>query len=326
MLNQKAFEAQHQSSWDEIGRILNRLESRRFWKRTPHNIDALPQLYASLCQQHAMAQSRGYSHDLTSQLHSLIARAHHQLYKHRGGWLRRTISFIGGGFAQHVRNEAKLMALCCCLFFGIGTICALLSATNPEIADLLMGSEQRRDLEYMYRPDTTFRSEERESSSKFMMYGFYIFNNISIDFQTFASGILFGVGTLFILVFNAIVIGAASGYLTGIGYIDTFWGFVAGHSAPELLAVCISAVAGLMLGRALIKPGNQSRRLALLREAKAAVPLILGAGLMTFMAAFIEAYWSPLNYPLAVKASVGITIWVAFICYFCFAGRKGSIS
>ena len=85
-------------------------------------------------------------------------------------------------------------------------------------------------------------------------------------------------------------------------------------------------MAGLMLGRALIKPGQQSRRLALLREAKASVPLIIGAGMMTFMAAFIEAYWSPLPYPLYIKVSVGLVIWTAFILYFCFAGRGRSVA
>ena len=237
MLNQKAFEAQHQQSWDKTAEILLRLESRRPWKRKPKNIDQFPQLYASLCQQHAIAQSRGYSHDLTIELHSLIARAHHQLYKNRGGWFKRFISFVGGGFAIHVRKEPRLLALCCLLFFGTAIVCGVLSVINPELTDLFVGSEQRRDIEYMYRPGTSFRDEERESSSKLMMYGFYIQNNISIDFRTFASGIVFGIGTLFVLLFNGIHIGAIAGYLTGIGYNDTFWGFVSGHSAPELIAI-----------------------------------------------------------------------------------------
>jgi len=153
------------------------------------------------------------------------------------------------------------------------------------------------------------------------MFGHYIMNNISIDFRVFASGIMYCVGTVFVTVYNGVVIGAASGHLSAIGSHEPFWGFVAGHSAPELIALCISATAGLMLGMSLIKPGRQTRRLSLTRAAKKAVPIIVGAGLMTLVAAFIEAYWSSQDHPLSVKITVGVVIWIVIIAYLVFAGR-----
>ena len=321
MLNQRAFEAQYEKDWVRLENSLSSLESRKFWKRHKADNSDLPTLYAALCQQHATAQSRGYSHELSKRLHDLITRAHHQLYQHRGHVLARTYEFLGGGFARAVREQWKLLALSSALFLVTALICGGLAAYSVDFADLLMGGEQRFALESMYEPGTKIRPSGKESESNFLMFGFYIMNNISIDFRIFASGILYGVGSVFFLVFNGVHIGAAAGYLTGIGYTETFWGFVAGHSAPELIAMCISGVAGLMLGKSLIKPGTQTRVLALKRAASKAVPLIIGAGLMTLLAAFIEAYWSSKELDFGLKITVGVIIWILHILYLTLAGR-----
>ncbi len=323
MLNQQAFEEQHGTDWQALETCLQSLESVKPWAAKTSAASALPTLYAALCQQHAIARSRGYSHALSERLHQLITRAHHQLYHYRGSWLRRSLRFIGGGFAQHLRRQKHLFTLACVLFFVPAVLCGVISAVWPDTTELFLGTEQRIQLESMYAPGSDeIRPEGFETASHFVMFGFYIFNNIGIDFRIFAGGILYGLGSLFFLVFNGVVIGAAAGHLSGIGYTVKFWGFVAGHSAPELIAMCISGTAGLMLGRALIKPGRQTRRLALLREARAAVPLVVGAGLLTLIAAFIEAYWSSLSQPLPLKLIVGAVIWLLLTSYFIWAGRR----
>ncbi|MEO4017989.1 stage II sporulation protein M, partial [Pseudomonas rossensis] len=73
------------------------------------------------------------------------------------------------------------------------------------------------------------RSAERAASEDWVMFGYYIMHNIGIAFQTFASGLLFGLGSAFFLFFNGLMIGAVAGHLTHIGYGQTFWSFVVGH-------------------------------------------------------------------------------------------------
>lgn len=323
MLNQQAFEKNHEPEWQELARCLGALETLKPWKKKPSTIEQLPALYSALCQQHALARSRGYSHALTDRLHSLITRAHQQLYRHREPWLRRLLGFIGGGFSRKLRAEKGIFFISCACFWGPALICGLVAGIWPEAADTLLGSWQRRSLEHMYSPGSgSIRPQGMESSNNFLMFGFYIYNNISIDFRAFAGGILFGLGSVFFMVYNGIAIGSAAGYLTGIGYTEKFWGFVAAHSAPELIAATISGAAGMMLGRALIRPGRRTRRLALVEETKAAIPLIIGAALMTLIAAFIEAYWSGSNnLGFAMKIVVGVVIWILFILYLVFAGR-----
>jgi uncharacterized membrane protein SpoIIM required for sporulation len=125
------------------------------------------------------------------------------------------------------------------------------------------------------------------------------------------------------MLFNGGHIGAVSGYLTHLGYIETFWGFVAGHSSLELVGAALSGASGLQIGYALIAPGARSRLEALKFAAVDAVQILYGAAAMTFMAAFIEAFWSASRVPpVEVKYAFGIIGWVLVLWYFAFAGRN----
>ena len=177
--------------------------------------------------------------------------------------------------------------------------------------------------ESMYAPSNRALGPQHKAESQLMMFGYYIWNNVKIDFQCFAGGMLFGIGSVFFMLFNGMMIGAVAGHLTALGYIPTFWGFVAGHSSWELLGAAISGAAGLKMGWALIAPGPHARKEALKIASRTAVRLLYGAAGMTTCAAFIEAFWSSLrNLPAEVKYAVGIAFWVLFLLYFLFAGRS----
>jgi uncharacterized membrane protein SpoIIM required for sporulation len=173
----------------------------------------------------------------------------------------------------------------------------------------------------MYDPANR-RLGMREADTNIAMFGFYIWNNVRIGFQTFAGGMLYGVGSAWFLGANGVILGAVSGYLTQVGYIDTFWSFVAGHSSWELIAIVMSGAAGFKLGLAIIAPGNMSRKSALMSAARPAVRLMYGAAGLFFVAAFVEAFWSPITaVPFAVKISVGVAGWILLLAYFALAGR-----
>ena len=100
----------------------------------------------------------------------------------------------------------------------------------------------------------------RTASTDWMMFGFYIRNNIGVAFQCFAGGLFAGVGSLFFLAYNGAFAGALAGYLTERGLSRTFYSFVATHSAFELTAIVLAGAAGLRIGHALLAPGRSTRR------------------------------------------------------------------
>ena len=125
------------------------------------------------------------------------------------------------------------------------------------------------------------------------------------------------------LLYNGLVIGGVAGHLTGIGFAETFWSFVAGHSSFELTAAVISGAAGLRLAQSLFMPANYRRIDAFKIAGKQSIELLIGAASMTFIAAFIEAFWSSSSViPNTIKYVVAAILWMMVISYLLFAGRS----
>jgi len=315
-VRQAPFEAAHAREWQEFDLFL---ENK---KNPPFDAAEMPERYRRICHTLALAQDRQYSPELVDRLNRLALRGHHVLYQNRRRESGRALEFVLAGFPRLVRAEWRLVLAAGLLFFGpLGLLIAVLQV-YPEFVHYLLAPEQIAQFHQMYDPGNK-RLGMREADTSVAMFGFYIWNNVRIGFQTFAGGLAFGVGSLWFLAANGVIIGAVAGYLTQVGYSETFWSFVAGHSSPELLAIVLSGAAGLRLGMALIAPGGLSRKSALMAAAKPAVRLMYGAALMFMFAAFVEAFWSPLTeLPFNVKVGVGLAGWAIALAYFLLAGRS----
>jgi len=325
-MKQSRFEARHQAAWRTFGDTLNALEKRR--KSSPTARD-FPTAYRRLCQHLALARSRGYSSHSVDYLQQLAQRGHQQLYRHRSPLGGRLLGFMLGGFPRLVREEWRHVLAASLLFYLCLLGMAALVLAFPELVYSLVSASQVEQMEAMYNPEAHRLGEfgTRGSGEDWVMFGYYVMNNIGIAFQTFAGGLLFGLGTLFYLLFNGLMIGAIAGHLTGIGYHQPFWSFVIGHGAFELTAITLAGAAGLKLGAALIAPGRLGRGEALRLAAARAVRLIAGAALMLLIAAFIEAYWSSMTFTSAsVKYAVGALLWLLVGLYFTLGGRSQNAS
>ena len=321
MLKQTHFESAHRAQWESLRAIIDKMNSSRPGRRpTQQELQQLPSLYISACNNLSLAKTRGYSRNLVNELHNLVVNSHRYMYQHKTSWIRRAYRFFKGGFPALVRQHYKLFWICTALFYVPALLTGLFTYSDTNFIYRIHDTATVESMEYMYKPSESmlFRPEGRESSSDFYMFGHYISNNIGIDFRVFAGGILFCIGSLFFMIYNGLAIGSIAGHLTAKGYIPTFWGFVAGHSALELTALVISGMSGMLLGLALIRPGRRTRADALKQEAQVAVRLVIGAGIMTLLAAFIEAYWSSSNLNVYLKYSVGAFFWALTIIYLLF--------
>lgn len=190
-----------------------------------------------------------------------------------------------------------------------------------------MSAEEVQDLEKMYNPSSEIiQPLFREGDQNWFMFAYYIFNNIGIAFETFASGIIFCLGTLFYLIINGVIIGIIATHLSINGYGQTFWPFVIGHGSFELTAIVISAAAGLKIGLAVLIPKRKTRIESLYYASKSAIRLVIGAFIMLIIAAIIEAYWSSMNSASDLRYAVGILLWIAVISYFLFMGKTREIN
>lgn len=321
-MKQSQFEQTYEAGWQRYDQQVESLKKGR-----GHGVATytdFPEQYTQLCQQYALAQQRQYSPRLIEALQQRVQRGHDILYRQRSGWLWSLITFYAVDFPRAVRHLWPQMLLACGLFFGVGILVGVVCYLDGSFLFKIMPAEQVVMMEAMYAisSESVGRDEMYSDSSRFLMFGYYIYNNIGIGLRTFALGILASIGTIFALVYNGLVLGGVSGHLTQLGLHETFWGFVSGHSAFELTAIAICGAAGLRLGQPLIAPGRYRLGQAFVLAGKESIPLVIGAATLLLLAAAIEAFWSPLSLSLSVKVTVGLTLWLFLLVYLLFAGRQ----
>lgn len=321
-MKQSQFEARHRDAWAAFTVQLEALEKGKADAEASTRFAAD---YRQLCQQLALAETRGYGSHLVDRLQGLAMRAHQQFYRHRSHLGADLLGFLLAGFPRLVREQWRSVALASLLFYGSLLLMGGLVYVFPDLVYSVMDPAQVASMESMYDPDARRIGplSERGSGDDWMMFGHYIMNNIGIAFQTFAGGLLFGLGSLFFLLFNGITIGAVAGHLSEIGYTETFWSFVIGHGAFELTAITFAGAAGLQLGWALLAPGRLPRAEALRRAASESVKLVAGVIVMLLIAAFIEAYWSSIALSATwLKYLIGGGLWLLVGAYFLLVGRS----
>ncbi|BBM01562.1 stage II sporulation protein M [Microbulbifer sp. GL-2] len=317
-MRQRDFENRYRDSWTQLETWL-----KGDGKDAKAAALDLPAAYRDLCQQLAMAKERQYTGRLIDHLNQLVMAAHHRVYRQqtlrRKGWLH----YLLAGFPQAVRANGRTVALASALFLLPALVMGIGTYNNDALIYAVMSPGDVLSLESMYDPGNRVLGRERGSDTDLRMFGFYIKNNIGIAFRTFAGGILFGLGSIFFLVFNGVYLGAVFGHITRVGFVSTFYPFVIGHGAFELTAIVLAGAAGLLLGRSLVDPGQHRRSVALRLASVEAMKIMYGTFLMLVIAAFLEAFWSSsAATPISIKLGVGALLWVLVFAYFVLAGRR----
>jgi uncharacterized membrane protein SpoIIM required for sporulation len=329
------FEAGYGAVWDELEAALARLDAghRRWFKRTPADASAAPadaarvaQLYRASCEHLALARARAYPAHLTARLDALTQRAHELIYRRSDYGAARLARLFLVDFPQSVRAHWRYV-LVAGLVFGLPLVLlGIATYLDPGFILTMHDAGTVRGFEEMYGPDAASIGRNRSAQTDWMMFGFYIMNNIGIAFQCFAGGIFVGLGSLFFLAYNGMIAGSLGGYLTARGHGETFYAFVITHGAFELTAIVLAGAAGLRLGHALLAPGRRTRRAALEHAASEAAVLVYGVVAMLLVAAGIEAFWSSARWVSApVKFGVGGVCWALVLSYLTWQGRPRGV-
>jgi len=317
-MTQQAFVNRREKFWIEFETAV-RGGRKNLKERAPW----FPQGYRELTQDLNTARAHGFDPSIIERLNSLVLEGNQILYSRRSWSLKSLADFVLRTFPRAVRSQWRSLGVAILLFYGLGAFFVYLCVRFPHMVYQLIGESWVSDLEYMYNPVSEHFLRPRAVSSDADMFGFYIYNNISIAFRTFAGGILAGVGSLFILCFNAIFLGAATAHIINVGFGETFFPFVIGHASFELSAIILSAQAGLLLGYSLFITKGLSRTASLKRAGITALPIIAGAAIMLVLAAAIEAFWSSRHeLGVVIRYAAGTAGWLFVIVYFVFAGRE----
>ena len=271
------------------------------------------------------ARSCGLDPAIIERLNNLVNEGNQILYSQHNWSLKTPVLFILQTFPQKVRSQWRGILAAALLFYGVSLFFGFLCVRFPGMAQELVSEWELANIENMYNPEHRDFLTPRSVTSDADMFGYYIYNNISIAFRTFAGGIFAGFGSLLILLLNAGFLGIIGGHIINVGYAKTFYPFVIAHSSFELTAIVFSAYAGLLLGYRFFITGGLSRGTSIKKAGQDAFPIIAGSAIMLFIAATIEAFWSSKHhFPLSLRIGTGAGLWVLLLLYFLLAGRDSA--
>jgi uncharacterized membrane protein SpoIIM required for sporulation len=304
------FQTAHEALWAELEQAVGLPER----KLDPQRFLAL---YRTCCEHLALAEARGFPSAITERLSIVTARAHQIVYRQSDFGIARIARVLLNRFPAMVRAHRGYVALSALLALGPAIALGLAVYHKPDLILSIVDGSTAAGFEKMYDPSNEVLGRLRDAGSNWMMFGFYIMNNIGIAFQCYATGILFGVGSVYFIAMNGAFGGAIAGYVASAGFGGTFFSFVATHSAFELTAIVLCGAAGLRMGRAVLLPGRLRRTAALELAAKDTSIIVFGSAVMLVVAAALEAFWSSAAWitPTA-KYSGAAACWILVALFF----------
>lgn len=214
-----------------------------------------------------------------------------------------------GGFWRHtywrlVAERPALLGGAWLLMVVPAIAVALWAIKSPERASLLLGDRfqgrtSAADLGFSVSKQSQFASE-------------IFVNNIRVSILAFALGILCCVGTTWLLVFNGAMLGMVIGISVVDGYADVALALIVAHGVLELSVIVVAAVAGMRIGMAVIRPGDEPRRRVITRESQSAVMLVLGTMPFFVIAGLIEGFVTPAGFGLVAASIIGVAVGGAY--------------
>jgi hypothetical protein len=213
--------------WSEYRRLLDQARGAGLDSLGEARVSRFAALYREAAADLARARTYGGSPELLYTLERMVGFGHNLLYRPPGRSLGRFGAFVRGGFAALVRRRWKPVALAALLLYGPMALTFASVRADPPLARELLPPEM------MARAEEAAAKEARgegyveiPETSMPIFASQLISNNVQVTFLAFAGGVLAGVGTALILLFNGISIGAVFGVFANHGQSLQLWTFV----------------------------------------------------------------------------------------------------
>lgn len=311
------FISQRKNAWQRLEELMTLLDHATLRRLRREEVRELGRIYRRTASDLAIARAESRDPRLVNYLNSLVIRAHGRIYRadaQGGKTIRR---FFARDLPRTFRQTWRYTVFSFAIFFLFGCLSFLATRIDPEFSELVGVSPAFREL----RIETKTRWWESLNESNQEGASMIMTNNIQVTIYTFAFGAMFCIGTLFFLAYNGAHIAAVVSLTYQAGFGNDLVTFMVGHGVIELSCIFIAGGAGLLIGSALIMPGDLSRADALKTRGLEAVRLMLGVALLLVIAGVIEGFISPAPIDPRIKYSIAALTGLALYAYLIFAGR-----
>jgi len=301
--------------WQRLERLLEESARNGFRNLGRSELRELGLLYRQIAADLAAVREDPGSVHFARYLNHLLARAHNIIYSTRKTSPSMILNFFRETYPRAFRRNWSYVLAALLVFAASALVGAALTWQDPDFKLSVLGPGMVQTIEKREMWTHSIVGIKPLASSTIMT------NNISVGFTTFALGITGGLGTLYMMTFNGLLLGVIGMACHLSGMSLKLWEFVAAHGVLELPAIFIAGGAGLCIAGGLLFPGYLPRRESLVRAGAEAVQLLLGSIPILVIAGIIEAFVSPTELAPPLKFSLAGALFTLLLLYLFAVGR-----
>lgn len=278
-MRETQFIKQNQEKWSEFEHTL---------KGEAKDADRLRSLLVQITDDLSYSRTFYPNRSVRVYLNSLAQKVYLQLYRNRRTPLGKLLTFWTDELPKEVYDARRAFRLAFFLFvlcFGIGVLsCAM----DPEFAEVILGDD------YVEMTRANIESGDPMAVYKqrgaFSMFLGITFNNLYVAFLAFAMGVFFGVGSIIILISNAVMVGCFQYFFIQQGLFWESFLTIWIHGTLEISAIVIATAAGITMGHGPAFPGTFTRLQAFQQSARRGAKIMLGTAPLFIIAGFLEGF------------------------------------
>jgi uncharacterized membrane protein SpoIIM required for sporulation len=295
--------------WSRLEGLLDQIAGEGFKSLARAQLQELGLLYRQIASDLAVVREDPASAHVAGYLNALLARAHNSIYSAERGSPSAVFHFFWKTYPGLFRQHAAYCLAAFLIFAGSAAVGVALTLQDPGFKVKILGPQMVDTIDRHEMWTHSIVAIKPVASSAIMT------NNLSVAFTMFAAGIAGGIGTLYMLAFNGLLIGTIATACGLAGMSLPLWSFVAPHGVLELPAIFIAGAAGLRLAHGLIFPGFLPRPASIARAGADAVKLLLGCIPILVTAGVVEAFVSPTSLDVASKFGVAAALFALLLTY-----------
>ncbi|MEQ1921694.1 MAG: stage II sporulation protein M [Pyrinomonadaceae bacterium] len=311
------FLVQHKDNWQRLEDLLEMQHGTGLRGLSRMEVREFGELYRRAASDLAIARAETRDPKLINYLNSLVIRAHGRIYRAESQGANLIWKFFAEDFPQTFRNNWRYMMLAFGVFAGFVLFGFIATWIDTDFTHFVMLSgitEQINSNNHWWKG----LNDANQIGATHILS-----NNILVTFRVFAMGAFFGIGAFYDLAFEGARLGSvfAACYKLNPPFGNALASFVVGHGVIELSTIFFCGGAGMMIGYAMINPGDLTRSQALKKKGIEAARIVIGCACLLVIAGTIEGFLSPSDMPAIVKIATGVGTGIAMYSYLFFAGR-----
>jgi uncharacterized membrane protein SpoIIM required for sporulation len=295
--------------WERLAALLSQADASSVRALTRVELEETALLYRQVAGDLSTLRKDPSARAYAEHVNHLLARAHHIIYS-----TRRT-SFIN--LFRYMRDEYPAVFQRNLRYVLLAIAVTLSGALFGTVVTLARPQFMRR----MLGPQMVATIEQHQMWTKSVVAiapaasGWIMTHNLSVCFVAFAGGIAFGIGPLYSMFLNGMLLGVIGVACQQHGMSMDLWSFVAPHGSLELPSIILSGAAGFRLGHGVLFPGLYGRRDAVAAAGVEAARLIGGIIPLLVIAGSLEGFFSPSAAPVWLKFAVGGVLFTLLVLW-----------